>query len=159
MTAPLIPPWPPIRQALIRQLRSNLVLAEGLLGDWSSGQAPQGTKYPRGVISLHYAPSLYDWTGRVVPVGVDVLIWADDEAQASSLYQLAFTTLQDARLTMAGQTSLSCRATSDISLPDVNEEGKSVYSVGGVFEIKVAQSNPALGTFVFTLDATIAPVL
>ena len=153
---PLVTPWPSIRQALIRQLRSNLVLAEGLPGDWSEGFAPQKTPYPLGVVYLHYAPSVPDTTGRVIFVGAGVVIFAKDPGVAASLYQLAFTSLQDARLTMTGQTSLQCRQVSDISLTDVDSEGKAVYQVGGVFEVRVAQSNPALRTLTFTADATVA---
>ena len=152
----LLTPWPSIRQALIRQLRSNLVLAAGLSGDWSEGFAPQGTDYPLGVIALQYAPSAYDWSGRVVFVGVSVFVFAKTSGEAASLYQLAFTTLQDARLTLTGQTSLQCRQTSDISLQDVDAEGKAIYQAGGVFEVRVAQSNPALRTLTFTADMTVA---
>lgn len=156
MTASLITPWPSVRQALIRQLRSNLVLEAGLPGDWSEGFAPQGTATPHGIIALHYAPSMYDWTGRVAILGVDVFIFCEDQAEAARLYQLAFTSLQDARLIMAGQTSLKCRQTSDLSLQDVDAEGKAMYQVGGIFEVQVAQSNPSLGTFAFTVDSTIS---
>lgn len=152
----LLTPWPSVRQAIIRHLRSNLVLAAGLSGDWSEGFAPQGTAYPLGTINLQYAPSAYDWSGRVVFVGVSVFIFAKDSGEAASLYQLAFTSLQDARLTLTGQTSLQCRQTSDISLTDVDSEGKAVYQVGGVFEVRVAQSNPSLRTLTFTADATVA---
>ena len=68
----LVTPWPSYRQALIRQLRSNLVLKDALLGDWSEGFAPQDTDYPLGVISLHFAPAEYDWTGMVKVIGFDV---------------------------------------------------------------------------------------
>jgi hypothetical protein len=153
---PLVTPWPSVRQALIRQLRSNLVLAAGLSGDWSEGFAPPKTLYPLGVLSLHYAPSFYDWSGRVTFVGVDVFVFAKTSAEAASLYALAFGTLQDARLVLTGQTSLQCRQTSDISLQDVDTEGKPVYQTGGVFEVRIAQSNPTLSTLVVTVDSTIA---
>jgi len=153
---PITPAWPSVRQALLRQLRSNLVLEAGLLGDWSQGFAPQGTKYPLGVLSLHYDPSFYDWTGRTVILGVDVLIFSKKQDEAASLYSLAFTSLQDAKLTLTGQTSLSCRQTSDISLQDVDTEGKAVYEVGGIFEVRVAQSTAATATLTFTGDMTVA---
>lgn len=156
MSASLILPWPSIRQALIRQLRSNLVLEAGLPGDWSEGLAPQGTKRPLGTLSLQYAPSMYDWTGRVVFVGVTVLIYCEDQAEAARLYQLAFTSLQDARLIMAGQTSLQCRQVSDLSLQGPDDAGATVYQVGGIFEVRVAQSNPSQGTVAFTVDSTIS---
>lgn len=153
---PLVPAWPSVRQAIVQQLRSNLVLEAGLLGDWSEGFAPPDTKYPIGTFWLHYDPSVYDTTGRVAYLGVGVSIWAKDQGQAASLYSLAFTSLQDAKLTLAGQTSLQCRQSSDISLQDVDTEGKAVRQVGGIFEVRVAQSNPTLRTIVFTVNSTVA---
>lgn len=152
----LVTPWPSVRQALVRHLRSNFVLAAELLGDWSEGFAPLKAAYPRGVISLHYAPSFYDWTGVMTMLGVDVFVFAKDQGEAASLDQLVFTSLHDARLTVTGQTSLMCRRTSSISLTDEDAEGKAVYQVGGVYEIRVAQSAPALRTLTFTADSTIA---
>lgn len=153
---PIAPPWPSVRQAFIRHLRSNLVLAEGLPGDWSEGFAPPKTDYPLGVISLHYAPSVPDTTGRTIYLGVDVFIFAKDQGEAASLYQLAFTSLNNALLAMTGQTSLQCRETSSISLQDVDAEGKAIYQVGGVYEVRVAQSNPVLRSLTLTADSTIA---
>lgn len=152
----LLTPWPSVRQALVRQLRSNLVLEAGLPGDWSEGFAPQKTEYPLGVFALHYAPLMYDWSGVVTMIGVDVFVFSKDQGEAASLDQLVFTTLQDARLFVTGQISLMCRRTSSFSLQDVDTEGKAVYQVGGVYEIRVAQSNPSLRTFSFTADATLA---
>ncbi len=152
----LVIPWPSVRQALIRQLRSNLVLEDGLPGDWSEGFAPPGTAYPRGIVSLHYAPAQYDWTGVVNILGVDVLIFAKTQGEAASLFQLAFTTLQDQRLTVTGQTSLSCRFTSSLSLQDEDPQGKPIFEVGGVLEVRVTQSNPAQQSLVFTADSDIA---
>jgi len=152
----LVSPWPSVRQALIRQLRSNFVLAAELLGDWSEGFAPQKTSYPLGVLSLHYAPSMYDWSGVVTIIGVDVFVYAKDQGQAASLDQLVFSTLQDAALVVTGQTSLMCRRSSSISLQDVDAEGKAVYQTGGVYEIRVAQTNPTLRAISFTVDSTIA---
>jgi hypothetical protein len=152
----MVTPWPSVRQALIRQLRSNFVLAAELSGDWSEGFAPQKTPYPLGVLSLHYAPSMYDWSGVVSIIGVDVFVYAKDQGQAASLDQLVFTTLQDAKLVVAGQTSLMCRRSSSISLQDVDAEGKAVYQCGGVYEIRVAQTNPTLRVISFHADSTIA---
>jgi hypothetical protein len=37
----------------------------------------------------------------------------------------------------------------------VDKEGKAVYAEGGVYEVRVAQSNPQLRTLAVTLDSTI----
>lgn len=152
----LVIPWPSFRQALVRQLRSNLVLKDGLLGDWTEGFAPQKTAFPRGIYQLHYAPSEYDWTGVVNIIGFDVFIFSKNSAaEAASLYQLAFDSLQDARLYPTGQTSLSCRSVSNLSLIDNDAEGHVVYQTGGTWQAIVAQSNPALRSLSFTIDSVI----
>ena len=153
---PLVTPWPSVRQALIRQLRSNLVLAGELPGDWGEGFDPQDAQYPLGVLSLHYDPVMYDWSGQVALVGVDAVVFSKTVGEASRLAQLVYTSLHDARLTVSGQTSLSCRFMSGISLVDVDKEGKLVYEAGGVYEVRVAQSFPTLGSLSFTADSTIA---
>jgi hypothetical protein len=151
----LIVPWPSVRQALIRALRANLVLAAGLPGDWSEGAAPPKADYPLGVIALVPSPSLYDWSGVVHDLLVDIVIFAEDAGEAASLDQLAFTTLQDARLAVTGLTSLGCRRTGNLSLQDVNDQGTAVFEVGGTWRIRVAQSNPAAQTLIVTGDSTI----
>ena len=151
----LVTPWPSYRQALIRQLRSNLVLKDALLGDWSEGFAPQETDYPLGVISLHFAPAEYDWTGMVTIIGFDVFVFAKSSGEAASLDQLVFDTLQDARLYPAGQTSLTCRRTSSISLTDLDAQGNAIWQLGGTWQGITAQSNPAPRTLPFTIDADI----
>ena len=152
----LVTPWPTVRQALIRQLRANLVLKDALLGDWAEGIAPEGTVFPRGILSLHYAPSFYDWTGVTVVLGVDAFVFSRDPGEAASLDQLVFTTLQDAKLIVTGQTSLTCRRISSLSLVDDDEKGQAVYQAGGVYEVWVAQSNPQNTSLSFTGDMTVA---
>jgi len=152
----LVVPWPSFRQAVIRQLRSNLVLKASLPGGWSEAVAPPSTEHPLGVISLHYAPADYDWTGVTTIIGFDVFIFAKDSGQAASLDQLVFDTLQDARLTPTGQTSLTCRRVSTISLTDEDAEGASIWQLGGIWQAITVQSNPSLQSLSFTVDSDIA---
>lgn len=157
MTVGLVDPWPYVRQALIRTLRSNLVLKGELSGDWNESVAPQGTAFPRGIISVHFSPNEYDWTGFVTLLGVDVVVFSKDKAQADSLNQLVFSTLQDAQLSVAGQTSLTCRRTSGIHLIDPAPEGtETVFAEGGVYAILTPQSNPRNRTLATTVTSTIA---
>lgn len=149
-------PWPLARQAMIRALRANLPLAAALSGDWSEGEAPAKTDYPLGIISLVPSPGIYDWTGVVWDIYVDVVVFAYDKGEADSLDQLAFTTLQDARLAVTGLTSLMCRRIGIISLPAVDDKGQSVYTSGGTFHVRIAQSTPTAQTLVVTGDSTIA---
>lgn len=152
----LVSPWPKYRQALVRALRANLVLEDGLPGDWNEGFAPQGTVFPHGTYSLAYGPPDYDWTGVVNVVGADVVVFSKDQGEAASLDQLVFDTLQDAALTVTGLTTLSCRRVGIISLTDVDSTGASVYVLGGTYVSRLAQSNPRLGSLSVTFDSTIS---
>lgn len=156
MTVGLVDPWPYVRQALVRQLRSNLVLEDQLPGDWSEGVAPDDTEFPRGIYQLSYNPIEYDWTGFVALCGVIVTVFSKDQGEAASLDQLVFTTLQDARLDVAGQTSLTCRRVSTLSLTDPAPEGtQTVWQKGGIYAILAPQSNPSQQTLTVTLASTI----
>lgn len=152
----LVDPWPSIRQAVIRQLRSNLVLKEALLGDWSEGVAPQGTDFPRGVLQLHYSPVELDWSGQVAIVGFDAVIFAKTQGEAASLASLVFTTLNLAGLSVTGQTSLKCQFVSGISLVDPAPDGTdTTFEAGGVYAVWAAQSKPVNRSLTVTLDSTI----
>lgn len=157
MTVGLVDPWPYVRQALIRTLRSNLVLEDELSGDWSEGVAPKDTPFPRGIISLHFSPFEYDWTGFTALCGVDVAVFSKSKDQADSLNQLVFSTLQDAQLDVAGQTSLTCRRVSSFHLTDPAPDGtETTFEEGGVYGILTPQSSPRLRTLETTLTSTIA---
>lgn len=153
----LVDPWQYVRQALVRQLRSNLVLKEALLGDWSESVAPQGTDFPRGIFQLHYSPFEYDWSGFVSISGVDVSVFSKDQGEAASLDQLVFATLQDAVLVVAGQTSLTCRRVSSFAIEDPAPDGtESVWIKGGIYSILAPQTNPAARSLSLPLTSTIA---
>lgn len=151
----LIVPWPTVRQALIRALRANLVLAAELPGDWTEGVAPPKTPYPLGIIALVPSPGLYDWSGVVWDLLVDIVVYGEDSGEADRLDQLVFTTLQDQSLAVTGLTSLGCRRTGSLSLQDVNDQGTAVFQVGGTWRIRVSQSNPGVLTLVTTADSDI----
>lgn len=156
MSVALVDPWPYVRQAFVRQLRSNLVLKDALPGDWSEGVAPTDTPFPHGVFQLHYSPFEYDWTGFVAICGVDAIVFSQDQGEAARLDQLVFTTLQDARLSVAGQTSLTCRRVSSLSLTEGAPAGtQTVWQAGGIYSILAAQSNPVNRSITVTLTSTI----
>lgn len=152
----LVDPWPYIRQAVIRQLRSNLVLKDLLLGDWSDGVAPQNTAFPRGVIQLHYAPIERDWTGMTVVSGFDVVVFSKDRAEADRLGQLVFTSLNNVGLSVTGLTSLSCLFVSSYDVTEPAPEGtQTVFAPGAIYAVTTAQSNPVNRTLSTTVTSTI----
>ena len=156
MAVALVDPWPYVRQALLRTLRSNLVLKEGLPGDWSEGVAPQDTAFPRGVYSLHYAPLERDWSGFTAICGADVVVFAKTQGEAASLAGLVFTSLNNVRLDVTGQKSLTCTFVSDIYLTDPAPEGQeTVFEAGGIYAVLAPQSNPVNRSLTVTLTSTI----
>lgn len=158
MAVSLTDPWPMTRQALLRTLRANLVLAAELPseGDWNQSSLPQGSTFPYGVYSLAFGAPQYDTSGPVWIMGVDVVIHTGDQGQATSLAQLVFSTLQDAKLDPTGLTSLICRRLGVISIADVDEQGAKVFTEGGTYEIRASAVNPTNRTLALTLDMTVA---
>jgi hypothetical protein len=152
----LIAPLQPVRQAILRALRANLVLKAALPGDWSEGAAPPKTARPLGVIALVPSPALYDWTGVIYDLVVDVAVFSEDAGEAASLDQLVFTTLQGTRLAVTGLTSLSVQRLGVLALEDVDEKGTSVFMAGASWRIRVSQSNPVAQSLVVTVNSTIA---
>jgi hypothetical protein len=152
----MVDPWPSVRQAVIRQLRSNLVLKDQLPGDWSNGVAPADTPFPRGVIQLHYGPVERDWTGFTALLGFDIVVFAEDQGVAASLTQLVFTSLNNTGLDVAGQTSLSCLFVSTFDVTEPAPEGTdTVFAPGAIYAVRTAQSNPVNRTLSVTLTSTI----
>ncbi len=156
MTVGVVDPWPYVRQALLRTLRSNLVLKGQLSGDWSEGVAPQDTPFPRGVISLHYAPIERDWTGFTAICGVDVVVFAKDQGEAARLAGLVFTSLNNVRLDVTGQTSLTCTFVSDVYLTEPAAEGQTeTFEAGGIYAVLAPQSNALNRSLSVTMTSTI----
>ena len=156
MTVATVDPWPYVRQALVRTLRSNLVLEAGLSGGWTEGVAPLNAEFPRGVYSLHYAPIERDWTGFTAICGVDVVVFAKSSGEAASLAGLVYTSLNNVRLDVPGQKSLQSTFVSDIYLTEPAEEGMTTtYEAGGIYAILAPQSSSTNRTLSVTMTSTI----
>lgn len=130
----------PLKQALVRTLRASATLKAALTGDIHEGFAPPKTRMPFLTYNIHYATSWYQWGSMVMEVGVDIFVFAENSVDADNIDALVFSTLQDAKLEVSGQSTLICRRVSSMSLPDSNEEGKKIYQVGGIYEIWTDQS-------------------
>jgi hypothetical protein len=125
----------PIKQALVKWLRQNAELRAALTGGIHEALAPQSTEYPFLVYSLHYAPMDYLWDSVMQYVGVDVFVFSRNSVEASNLDALVLSVLHDAALEVEGQQTLICRRVASISFPDVDEEGKRIFQVGGTYEM------------------------
>ncbi len=129
----------PIDQALVVKLRSNLTL-KALISGIHEGIAPQGVDYPFLVYHTQYAPYEHVWGGEIIEAGYVVMAWAENSVDAKNIDTLTAQTLHHAQLSVTGQSTLLCRRVSDLKSYDVDEEGKKVYSVGGLYEIWTGQN-------------------
>jgi len=125
----------PVKQALVQTLRAAPALKAALIGGIHEGVAAQSTKYPFLTYQVHYAPYDYLWGSVMHYVGIDVFVWATNSVEANNLDALVAAALHDASLSVSEQSTLICRRVSDLSLQDVDEEGKRIYQVGGTYEI------------------------
>jgi hypothetical protein len=146
----------PIKQALVRAIRANATLKAALTGGIHEGFAPPKSRHPFLTYSVHYAPVNYLWGSMMLEIGFDVFVFSEDSVEADNLDALVFTTLHDAELQVSEQSTLICRRTSSLSLPDSNEEGKKIYQVGGIYEVWTDQPLPLETRNSLSADALIS---
>jgi hypothetical protein len=100
------------------------------------GFAPEKTAYP--FVTYQQWPStpiVYTWGSKMLLARFDVKTWSPNSVEANNLDALCAAVLDEAQLSVAGQSTLICRRVADLRSPDVDEEGIKVYSVGGTYEI------------------------
>lgn len=129
----------PIERAFVAKLRSNATLKAALPGGMHEAFAPEKAPYPLLTYQEVYAPYGYLWDSAMIFAGFDVTIWAKSSVDAKNIDALVLQTLQDASLSVDGQTTLICRRVADLRNYDVDDEGRKVYAVGGTYEITTDQ--------------------
>ena len=128
-------------QALVQAVRANSTLYASLKGGIHEGFAPEKIEYPMASYTPVTMPYEDQWGARTIVVVVDVVVVSRSVVEASTLDGSMADTLDGASLTPPGQTSLICRRINDLRLaPDVDEEGRKVYAVGGTYEIWTDQT-------------------
>jgi hypothetical protein len=125
----------PIKQAIVRRLRSNASVKAALPGGMHEGFAPEKVAYPFLVYQLIYAPIRRLWGSQQYIAGLDIRIYSDDSVVASNVDTLVLNQLDDAALVIDGQSTLLCHRVADYSGPDVDEEGRKISMVGGTYEV------------------------
>lgn len=125
----------PIKQAIVQKLRADTTFYSALLGGIHEGFAPSKVKYPFMTYQLVYDPIAYTWGSMLHLAGFDLRIFSTDSVEANNLDALVLNTLNDAALSVSGQTTLYARRVADLSSPDVDDEGRKVYMVGGTYEV------------------------
>lgn len=124
----------PIRRALIQAVRD--APAYSTLTGLFQAFAPEKAPYPFAVHNWVAAPYEDAWGSRMIIAAFDLFVFSRDEAEAGGLDQALADALDGAELTVEDMTSLICRRVADVPMPpDLDEEGKKVYQVGGSYEI------------------------
>ncbi len=131
----------PIARAIVQILRADAALKAALTGGIHEGIAPIGSKFPWLTYAMHYGPSVSAWGSTMLTPGWDIFVFSRDQVEARNLDQLVVDILQDAELSVEGQSTLLCRRVLDMSSADIDDEGQKVYQVGGVFETWTDQTS------------------
>lgn len=124
-----------ISQALVVKLRAATSLYSGLTGGVHEGFAPSKVPYPFLTYQLISAPISYVWGSMMYLAGYDLVIWDTDSVRAKNLDTLMLTALNDAALSVTGQSKVLCTRIADLSSQDVDEEGRKLYAVGGSYAV------------------------
>ena len=138
--------WP-LLQAVVQKLRADTALQAVLTGGEHEGVAISGTPFPWLTYQLGYAPRDRFVDSHLWRVGIYVHIHSRDQVEARNLDQLVMNVLDDATYDFAatehgasGQTTLRSARILDLSNEDTDDEGRKVYSVGGLYEIWIDQA-------------------
>jgi hypothetical protein len=130
-----------VKRAVVRALRASPSLVSAIRGGIHEGIAPRKVRYPFITYNLVAAPYSYDWTGVMLRVLIDVSVFAENPVDANNIDALIAGALNEAALSVEGQTSLLCRRVADLPTgPDIDSEGKRIYQVGGSYSIWTDQS-------------------
>ena len=126
----------PVKRAVVQKLRASSPLVAAIVGGIHEAVAPRKVKYPFIVYQIVASSYEYDWTGMQIHALMDVSTYAVNPVDANNIDALIAGALNDAALTVDGQTSLLCRRVGDLPTgPDVDSEGKRIYQVGGTYSI------------------------
>lgn len=124
-----------ILRAIVQTVRANSPFYSQLTGGLHEGSAPREARYPFGTIDLVGAPVLDDWGSRMIQSDWDLVIWDEEQVRASNLDSELMNVLEDSLVTITGQDTLITRRIAGVRLPEVTEEGKRLYRVGGTYRI------------------------
>jgi len=134
-----------IKQALVATMRAETALRTAVNG-FHERFAPAKTNYPFVTYTRVSAPYDYDWTNLTLRTVWDIVVWSRDPVEAETLDALVSSVLNDASLSVTGQSTLICRRFDDLGDRDVDEEGQPVYMAGGTYHIWTDQIIPVRQT-------------
>lgn len=144
----------PIKQALVATMRAETALRTAVNG-FHEAFAPAKVDYPFITYQRISAPYEYDWGSVMFRTYWDIKAWSRDPVEAETLDALVSSVLNDASLTVTGQSTLICRRYTDFGDRDVDEEGRPVFMAGGSYTIWTNQPIPERQTVSFSVDAVL----
>lgn len=127
----------PIKRAVVQKLRASAPIGAAIKGGIHQSVAPRKVKYP--FITFSFLPSsrAYQWApGGQIYVLVDLMAFAENPVDAENIDSLIAAEMQDASLTVDGQTLWYCRRVADLSQPPtVDGSNRRIFQVGGSYRI------------------------
>jgi hypothetical protein len=131
----------PIKRAIVQKLRATPAIVSAINGGIHETIAPRKVKYPFIVYDLIASPYDYLWGSVMLKPMFDVFVFAENPVEANNLDALIAGALNEAELSVDGQTTLLCRRVADTPTgPDVDAEGKRIYQIGATYSIWTDQS-------------------
>lgn len=134
----------PIKRALVQKLRAILggSSTPELRNRLHQGAAPKKATYP--FVTYAFLPSTrtYQWApGYQINVLVDIFVFAENPVDAENIDSLIADGLNDADLSVDGQTLWLCRRVADVSQPPrIDGSNRRVYQIGGTFRLITDQT-------------------
>lgn len=126
----------PIKRALVQAMRASQPLMASIRGGIHETVAPRKVKYPFIMYDLVASPYDYTWDSMMVRAMFDVFVFAVNPVDANNIDALVAAALNEAELTVDGQSTLLCRRVADTPTgPDVDAEGQRIYQIGGTYSI------------------------
>lgn len=125
----------PIKAAFVARIRANPAIKAALSGV-HEGFAPEKTSYPFLTYNLVSGPYDYDWGSVLLVALIDAFVFSRNPVEADNLDKDLTAWLSDQPLVVEGQDTLTVRRVASIPMPpDIDDEGKKVYQVGGTYEV------------------------
>ena len=131
----------PVKRAIVQALRASAPLTAAIAGGIHEGIAPRKIKYPFIVYQLVAAPYNRQWGGVIIEAMFDVTVYAENPVDANNIDALITAALDEAVLVMDEQDNMLCRRIDDLPTgPDVDNEGRRIYQVGGTYSVWAHQT-------------------
>lgn len=131
----------PIKRAIVQTLRGSGALVAALTGGIHQRVAPRKVSYPFLTYGLVAAPYIRDWDQVEVHGLFDVEAWAVNSVDAENIDALISAALNEAPLSVDGQTTLLCQRVADLPTngPTLDGTGKRIFRMGGTYSIWTTQ--------------------